>query len=151
MPSIHDFEVSVLATSKSTHIRLHEYDIRINPSPLPPQTDKDSPTQTNSAISTNELTLNSLPKKPIVTTSSCQCYIPSTPNQQFRVMVTNNSPIDACVTLFVDGEWVYSGLTYQPDHKVIYFSGRLVDENTIQEMRFVDLDTTCTTPFWKTD
>jgi len=34
-------------------------------------------------------------------------------------------------------------LSYQPDHKVIYFSGRLIDETTIQEMRFVDLDTTC--------
>jgi hypothetical protein len=43
----------------------------------------------------------------------------------------------------VDGEWIYSGLSYQPNHKIIYFSGRLIDETTIQEMRFVDLDTTC--------
>jgi hypothetical protein len=142
MPSTRDFEVSVLGMTKSTHSPLHEYDIRINPSPPPSPTDKDSIAQADSAIPQDQ---NPASKKP-VTTATCQCYIPSTPNQQFRIMVTNNSLIDACVSLFVDGGWVYSGLTYQPDHKVIYFSGKLVDENTIQEMRFEDLDTTCTTP-----
>ena len=78
-----------------------------------------------------------------VTTAACRCYITSTPRQHFRVAVTNDTPGDACVSVYVDGEWVYSGLSYHPNHKTIYFSGRLIDESTIQEMRFVDLDTTC--------
>jgi hypothetical protein len=73
----------------------------------------------------------------------CTCYVPSAPDQTFRVMVSNASADDACISLFVDGDWIYSGLSYQPDHKTIYFSGRLIDESTIQEMKFVDLDTTC--------
>jgi hypothetical protein len=75
---------------------------------------------------------------------SCACYVPSTPNTRFRIMVGNYSEQDVCVTVYVDGEWTYSGLSYLPDNNVIYFSGRLIDEKTIQEMRFVDLDTTCT-------
>jgi len=121
--------------------RLPEYDIRISPSPS-----ADPLTQTDEAIGQDRITLNPPDSKQKLVTSTCQCYIPSSPDQQFRVMVTNTSEADACVTLLVDGEWVYSGLNYQPDHKVIYFSGRLIDEATIQEMRFVDLDTTCITP-----
>lgn len=126
---------------QTTPTRLPEYDIRINRSPT-----ADPLTQTDEAIGQDKVTLNPPNSKPKLVTSTCQCYVPSTPNQQFRVMVTNTSETDACVTLLVDGEWVYSGLNYQPDHKVIYFSGRLIDEATIQEMRFVDLDTTCIPP-----
>lgn len=114
--------------------RLPEYDVRRTPA----QTESpDDAVEQDDSIMT--------PKKPKsnTMTSTCQCYIPSTPNQHFQVTVTNNSEYDACVTLVVDGEWVYSGLSYQPNHKIIYFSGRLIDESTIQEMRFVDLETTC--------
>lgn len=138
MPSICNFEVSVLAMTQTTPIRLPEYDIRFNPSSAP-----HSLTQTDETIG-QDLNLPADSKgNPKVVTSTCQCYVPSTPNQQFRLMVTNTSPTDACVTLVVDGEWIYSGLCYEPDHNAIYFSGRLIDESTIQEMRFVDLDTTC--------
>ena len=58
-------------------------------------------------------------------------------------MVSNNSPTDAGISVFVDGEWVYTGLSYPPLYKAISFSGRLIDPNTIQEMRFMELDTTC--------
>jgi hypothetical protein len=119
MPSIFKFDIAIVNVSNSTAKRLPEYNLR-------------------------ETAIQNTIQEP----KSCECFIPSTPNQQFRVMVANYSGTDACVTLFVDGEWIYSGLSYLPEHNVIYFSGRLIDETTIQEMRFVDLDTTCIFP-WK--
>ena len=133
MPSISDFEVMVLGMTQPKPTRLQEYDVRNNAPP-------DSLTPTEEAIGQVKSALESAYKRH---PSTCECYITSTPNQQFRIMFTNHSNSDACVAVFVDGEWIYSGLSYQPNHKIIYFSGRLIDENTIQEMRFVDLDTTC--------
>jgi hypothetical protein len=123
MPALCNFEAVVLSIG-SLQTRLPEYSVRQTPS------------QANaSAIpSTTDAKL---------VTSTCDCYIPSTPNQSFRIMITNKSTHDACISVLVDGEWIYSGLSYAPNHKTIYFSGRLIDENTIQEMRFMDLDTTC--------
>ena len=129
MPSVCNFETVVLGLSRISHTRLPEYDIRQTTPQSPPNTHGDDPAASGDVK---------------LVTATCHCYIPSTPNQNFRIMVTNTSIHDACITVLVDGEWIYSGLSYKPDHKTIYFSGRLIDENTIQEMRFMDLDTTCT-------
>lgn len=75
---------------------------------------------------------------------TCECFVASSPGQQFRVQVRNNSALNACASLYVDGEWIYSGLSYGPKHRLIYFSGKLLDESTVQQMHFVDTDTTCT-------
>lgn len=139
MPSICDFEVVVLGMTQPKPTRLHEYDVRHTPA-------ANALTQTGKTIG------HTKPAPDIAqqaVTSTCECYINSTPSQQFRIMFTNHSKSDACVAVFVDGEWIYSGLSYQPNHNIIYFSGRLIDETTIQEMRFVDLDTTCTLFFGK--
>jgi hypothetical protein len=133
MPSICDFEVVVLGMTQPKPTRLREYDVHHTPG-------VNTLTQTDGAIGQAKYAPDSARK---AVPSTCECYITSTPNQQFRIMFTNHAKSDACVAVFVDGEWIYSGLSYQPDHKVIYFSGRLIDETTIQEMRFVDLDTTC--------
>jgi hypothetical protein len=137
MPSICKFDVAVFGMTQPSPTRLPEYNVRLASAPTqsPPQTDK--------AIDEEDSSLTPTKIKSETVTSTSQCYIPSTPNQHFQVTVTNNSEYDACVTLVVDGEWVYSGLSYRPDHKIIYFSGRLINESTIQEMRFVDLETTC--------
>ena len=119
MPSICNFEASILTLQPRAR-RLEEFRVQ---------------------SSAHAETPNSGGQK--VETSTCNCYIQSAPNQTFRVMVANTSKNDACISVFVDGEWIYSGLSYMPDHKTIYFSGRLIDESTIQEMKFVDLDTTC--------
>lgn len=130
MPSLCNFEASVIAnTGIPPSTRLPEYDVQ------------SSVQQLLLAPPTNALNGSTTDKKTMTSTS--QCYIPCTPNQTFRVMVSNSSNEDACIMLFVDGEWIYSGLSYGPTHKTIYFSGRLIDEITIQEMKFVDLDTTC--------
>jgi len=136
MPVIGGFEVVVLGITQARATPLDEYNVRQTPV-------TDPLTQTDKAIGQAK----PAPDNTLQTgTSACECYINSTPNQQFRIMFTNHSKADACVAVFVDGEWIYSGLSYQPHHRVIYFSGRLIDETTIQEMRFVDLDTTCTPP-----
>jgi hypothetical protein len=122
--------------TQSTPVRLPEFDVRLSPS-----ADGALTHPSKSIGPQDSSTLKSTDTKLIP--STCHCYIPSTPNQHFRVMVTSNIQGDACVTLLVDGELVYSGLSYQPNHKSIYFSGRYIDESTLQEMKFVDLDTTC--------
>src|SRR5579871_1404473 len=128
MPSLCGFEATVVGSrNKLPSTRLPEYDIQSAPAP------QSEPAAAIEAHSDRK-----------VVTSTCHCYVPCTPNQNFRVMVSNLSGHDACITLLVDGEWIYSGLSYAPNHKTIYFSGRLIDEMTIQEMKFVDLSTTCT-------
>jgi hypothetical protein len=130
MPSLSNFEATILGSNgKHPSTRLPEYDITSNP----------APSEVDAVAIAAPCGHKRVP-------ATCQCYIPCTPNQTFRVMVSNSSPEDACINLFVDGEWIYSGLSYAPAHKTIYFSGRLIDENTIQEMKFVDLDTTCISP-----
>jgi hypothetical protein len=130
MPSLLDFDVAVLSTNKTNGARLPEYNIQ-NDTSLPPL--RPTPSQSAKVDS---------PTK----TEQCQCFIPSTPNQHFKVMVMNKSTTDICVTVYVDGEWVYSGLSYGTEHKTIFIVGRLIDENHIEEMRFVDLNTTCISP-----
>src|SRR5438046_1598990 len=101
MPSICNFDVSVIGMKQTTPTRLPEYDIRLHPSPA-----SEPQTQTSSAMDPDKSTfIPSSDSKTNARTSTCQCYVPSTPNQQFRVMVTNTSNLDACVTLLVDGEW----------------------------------------------
>ena len=139
MPSTCDFEVVVLGMTQPKPTRLQEYDVRHTPG-------ADALTHNGEAIGQAKSAPDSAQKAFL---STCECYITSTPNQQFRIMFTNHAKSDACVAVFVDGEWIYSGLSYQPNHNIIYFSGRLIDETTIQEMRFVDLDTTCTLFFGK--
>lgn len=117
---------------KTPSTRLPEYDVRLAPAAL---SDSLPPHDARTPATRDK-----------VTTSTAQCYIPCLPNQNFRVMVSNYSGDDACITLLVDGEWIYSGLSYKPEHKTIHFSGKLIDETTIQEMKFIDLDTTCTPP-----
>jgi hypothetical protein len=141
MPSLCKFDVSVIVKADST-VRLSEFDVRLNPAPTKDQV---LMSQTASAIGQNGASAPEpagVSKTP--TSSTAQCYILSVPNQRFLVMVKNETEGDVCAIVFVDGEWVYSGLSYHPNHKTICFGGRLIDENLIQEMRFVDLDTTCT-------
>lgn len=150
MPSLCNFDAVILATSPTTTtpgklLPLPEYDIHLRPSThlttLAPHPSE--PPAAGDDMSTGDSTIKTVTK---AETSTCTCYIPSTPNQHFRVMVTNKSPSDACVSVSVDGEWVYSGLSYPPLHRAIYFSGRVVDQHTIQEMRFTEVDVTCTNP-----
>jgi hypothetical protein len=131
MPSVAAFTVSILAMGRHPPARLPELSVRTSESPLAGKamTQPGSPSSSGPSLA-----------RP----ASCQAYIPSTPGQQFRVQVLNGSPTDACVSLFVDGEWIYSGLSYGPKHKLIYFSGKLLDQSTVQEMHFMDADTTCT-------
>ena len=139
MPSLCNFDVSVVAMTAAPPVRLREYEVRLDPAPnSDPQTRESKSGQSSASV------CEAAKVGGKVITSTARCYIHSTPNQHFRILVHNNSGGDACVVVLVDGEWVYSGLTYQPNHKVICFGGRLIDENTIQEMRFIDLDTTCT-------
>jgi len=118
----------VAGKGRAPSTRLPEYDVRLAPAAL------------SDSLPPHNATRDK------VTTSTGQCYIPCLPNQNFRVMVSNYSGDDACIILLVDGEWIYSGLSYKPDHKTIHFSGKLIDETTIQEMKFIDLDTTCKSP-----
>lgn len=135
MPSLCNFDTIVVTMSKGQPVQLPEYDIHLRPS------------SRSTSLTTNSPTVRHSGEKSDIKigTSTCSCYVPSTPNQHFRVMVTNKSATDACISVYVDGEWVYTGLSYPPLHKAIYFSGRLIDPNTIREMRFTELDTTCIT------
>ena len=135
MPSLCSFDTVIITMSQGRSVQLPEYDIHLRPS-------LHSATLTTNSPQTMDIPGEKSDIK--ISTSTCSCYVPSTPNQHFRVMVTNNSTTDACISVYVDGEWVYTGLSYPPLHKAIYFSGRLIDPNTIQEMRFTELDTTCT-------
>jgi hypothetical protein len=130
MPSLLDFDVAVLSVNSTNRARLPEYNVRND-------TDTDLPPLHTTPFQSAKV--NSPTK-----TEQCQCFIPSAPNQHFQVMVTNKSATDICVTVYVDGEWVYSGLSYGTDHKTVFIVGRLIDESHIEEMRFVGLDTTCT-------
>ena len=136
MPSICNFETSIISIHNGQLLRFPEYDIHLRPSShsttLTTNSSKDVPSASEKAVNGNDSG-----------TSTCTCYVPSTPNQKFQVMVSNNSPTDAGISVFVDGEWVYTGLSYPPLYKAISFSGRLIDPNTVQEMRFMELDTTC--------
>lgn len=119
-------------------LKLPEYNIHLRPS-----SHASSLTTYNSSEPKDVLSPSSEKDTRSSNTSACSCYVPSTANQHFRILVTNKSDTDACISVFVDGEWVYTGLSYPPLHKAIYFSGRLIDQNTVQEMRFTELDTTC--------
>src|SRR5271170_3109901 len=82
MPSICNFDVSVLAMKHPSPIPLAEYDVRLsNPSTHAPSSLPITLSKTEEPIGQTKLTLNPPPFKP--PTSTCQCYIPSTPNQQF--------------------------------------------------------------------
>jgi hypothetical protein len=132
MPPLRDFDAAILGRGNNLITRLSEYNIQYDPKlPIEPPS-RPAPTETADT-------------KPLDTkqTATCECMIPSTPNQHFQVRVVNTSPTDACVTVHVDGEWVYSGLSYGTQHKTIFIFGRLIDEQHIEEMQFVDLDTTC--------
>jgi len=140
MPSLCAFQASILAMDKAPPTRLPEFNVcSVSESPPPPPPPAAAMTRPGSPTAA-----------PLARTANpschptCECYIPSTPGQPFRVQVSNHSDTDACVSLFVDGEWIYCGLSYGPNHKIIYFSGKLLDESTVQEMHFMDMDTTCT-------
>jgi hypothetical protein len=137
MPSICNFDTVIIAMHNGQPLKLPEYNIHLRPS-----SHSSSLTTYNSSESKDVLSPSS-EKGTSGSTSVCSCYVPSTANQHFRILVTNKSDTDACISVFVDGEWVYTGLSYPPLHKAIYFSGRLIDQNTVQEMRFTELDTTC--------
>jgi hypothetical protein len=130
MPTLSGFQASILAVDGTPPVRLPELDIRTRPA-----RDDEEATMTQRTAPTG----SSL-------AATCECFIASSPGQQFRVQVANNSATNACASLYVDGEWIYSGLSYGPKHNLIYFSGKLLDESTVQQMHFVDTDTTCTLP-----
>ena len=139
MPSLCDFQVSILGMDRAPPRRLPEFNVSTTSEPLaPPPPDASAMTQPASLTGSPLSRTADSSRRP-----TCECYIPSTPGQPFRVQVSNHSDTDACVSLFVDGEWVYCGLSYGPKHKIIYFSGKLLDESTVQEMHFMDMDTTC--------
>jgi hypothetical protein len=123
MPTLSGFQISILAMDATPPARLPELDVRRRGEAT--MTQRPGPVGSSLA-------------------GTCECFIASSPGQQFRVQVGNTSATNACASLYVDGEWIYSGLSYGPKHRLIYFSGKLLDESTVQQMHFVDTDTTCT-------
>jgi len=139
MPTLCAFQVSILGMDRPAPRRLPEFSVSTTSEhPPPPPADAPAVSQPASLTGSPLARAADSSRRP-----TCDCYIPSTPGQPFRVQVSNHSDTDACVSLFVDGEWVYCGLSYGPKHKIIYFSGKLLDESTVQEMHFMDMDTTC--------
>jgi|SRR5579859_5032898 len=140
MPSLCNFDAGVYRTSLVLGAkRLTEYDVVTSdqPPPFSPTAPADRPIMDK--VVGNKAT------DPSSVTNTAQCYIPSTPNEYFRVTVHNHYSTDACVAVYVDGEWVYSGLSYA-GQRTVNITGRLINEKKIEQMRFVDLKTTCTPP-----